>query len=53
MNDELNNTSPEVQEAKTRYENSKELLERAKRIYDRDLNDFLFTMDRAKNHKLK
>lgn len=38
----------EVRDAKTRYENSKELLERAQRVYDRDLNDYVFAMDRAK-----
>lgn len=39
----------EAHEAKLRFENSKELFERAQRIYDRDLNSYVAAMGKVKN----
>lgn len=38
----------EVRDAQTRMVNSRELAERAKRIYDKDLSDLLSAIDRLK-----
>lgn len=45
-------TLDEAREAKLRFDNSKEMLERAQRVFDKDLNAYVAAMQKSLEPKL-